>query len=249
MGVGGALGLRLVAVLAVGRQELVERSVEKANRDRPVPDHSQQVGEVALLGGGESGDRLDLFSLRFCEHQALHQRKLIAEELMFGAAEADSLGTEPKRRCGVLGVVCIGAHPQAPDLVGPPEQYLEFGRWLGGADRHGAAIHVSGAPVDRHGVAFTEHHLTGGDRAGVRVDAQRRRSADSRSSGPPCDNRGMRCQPAVRCDHRGGREQGRHVCRARLGCDEDDVLALACERNRAVARQNDLTDRSAGRGR
>ena len=121
-----ALAHPLVLRLLERRQELVERRVEQADRDRQPRHRLEDRLEVGLLEREEPVERVAAALLVAREDHLLHDgQPLVAEEHVLGAAEADALRAELARLRGVLGVVGVRAHLEAPRLVGPLEKRLE----------------------------------------------------------------------------------------------------------------------------
>jgi hypothetical protein len=124
----------------------------------------RQLPGALLVAGGE-------------DHGAHVVDALGGEEHVLRAAQADSLGTEFTRLGGVLGCFGVGAHLQAPVLVGPGQQGLEI---VGGAGLdlgHIAEHDLAGGAVEGDHVAAADHRaVLGGGGARRRVDAQRIRS-------------------------------------------------------------------------
>ena len=116
----------LVGRLLLARQELVQRRVEQADRDRQPGHRLEDPLEVGLLERQQPVERGAALRLGLGQDHLLHDRQpLVAEEHVLGAAEADALGAELARAGGVLGVVGVRAHVEAPLVVGPAEDRLE----------------------------------------------------------------------------------------------------------------------------
>ena len=142
--------IALVGRLFERRQELVERRVEQADRDRQAGHRLEDPLEVGLLERQEPVERVAASFLVAREDHLLHDgQPILAEEHVLGAAEADALRAELARLRGVLGVVGVRAHLQAARLVGPLEERLEVLVDVGRHERDGADDDAAGGAVDR----------------------------------------------------------------------------------------------------
>ena len=87
------------------------------------------------------------------DHLAHGGDALLVEEHVLGAAEADALGAEVPRGARVERRVGVGAHAQAPHLVGPPHELAELAAERRGHRRDRAEVDLPGAAVERDDVA------------------------------------------------------------------------------------------------
>ena len=101
------------------------------------------------------------------DHLAHHGQALGGHEHVLGAAQPDALGAELARPARVLGRVGVGAHAQAPALVGPGRDGGEVLAELGRHERQRAQHERARRAVDRDHVALAH-------------DRRRRRSACAR---------------------------------------------------------------------
>ena len=104
----------VVGRLLERRQELVQRRVEQADRDREAGHRLEDALEVALLHRQQPGERRAARLLGAREDHLAHDRQpVLGHEHVLGAAEADALGAELAGLGGVLGRVGVGAHAHA----------------------------------------------------------------------------------------------------------------------------------------
>ena len=99
-------------------EELVQRRVQEPDRDREAVHRREQLHEVLLLERKQRLQRLLTLDLRVREDQTLDQLATVAEEHVLRTAQPDALGAEAAGAQRVLGVVRVGAHPQAALAVG-----------------------------------------------------------------------------------------------------------------------------------
>ena len=146
---------------------------------------------------------------------------------MLGAAQPDALGAVAQRSLRVFGVVSVGPHTEAAELVGPRQQLgqplvVEVGRHGGDL----ADVDVAGGAVDRHPLALL-HLLAGHGEAAVRhVDLDRGGARHGRLAELPGDERGVAGAAAARGEdaHRG--EHAVDVVGLGLGPHEQDVAPV-----------------------
>ena len=119
------LGDALDEVEAVG-EELVQRGVEQADRDREAGHRLEEALEVGLLEREQLVERRAPARLVGGHDHPLHLRLAVGRhEHVLGPAQADALGAEPARALRVLRGVGVGPHPQRAQLVGPAQHRLE----------------------------------------------------------------------------------------------------------------------------
>ena len=191
-----ASDLGLTARVVVLGEELVQRRIEQADRDRQAVHRLEDADEVLLLERlelGESGLAAGLVIGQ--DHLAHGDDALVAEKHVLGAAQADPLGTERPARAGVFGSVGVGADLEGPDLVGPGHERREVARDRRIDGRHLADHHVAGRAVDRDEVAGLDVCRRDRELTGLLVDMEWRRSrrrtafpspAPRRRRGWPC---------------------------------------------------------------
>ena len=173
----------LVLRLVERRQELVERRIEQADRDRQAGHRLEDPFEVGLLEREEPVERVAAAALVRGEDHLLHHRQpLLAEEHVLGAAEADPLRAELARLRRVLGVVGVRAHLEAPQLVGPAEDRLEVLVDRRRDERDLADDDASRAAVDRDHVALAQLVAADPDGLLAAVDLEPLDAGDARLS-------------------------------------------------------------------
>ncbi len=135
--------------------------------DEVLPLHPAQLLEGVVLLLGAVGQ----------DHAAHHRQAVLAQEHVLGAAEADPLGAEPAGVGRVLAVVGVGPHAQVPlaDLVGPRQERLELGGWVGLDEIHLPLDHGAQGAVEREPLPLGHHHaphreVVGGDAQGLGPD-------------------------------------------------------------------------------
>ncbi len=117
---GGDLGLAM-------RQELMQRRVEQADRDREPAHDGEELDEVLALHRQELGERGAAALVVGGEDHLAHGLDAVGlEEHVLGAAQPDALGAELAGGAGVVRRLGIGAHLEAADGVGPAHQRREF---------------------------------------------------------------------------------------------------------------------------
>ena len=130
--------------------------LELGHRRVEAVDRRLVVGAELLAGVATGlGPRRDVRD----EDRVTHDLEPLAlAEHVLGAAQADALGAVAAGLGGLLGLVGVGPHAHAADLVGPAEDLLELGLVLEpGADRRdGAEVDLAGRAVDADLVAFLE---------------------------------------------------------------------------------------------
>ena len=186
-------------VVLVGRQELVQRRVEQADRDRQPVHRLEHLLEVLLLQRQQLVERRDALVDRLREDHLAHLRLAVGgHEHVLGAAQADARGAELARLARILGRVGVRAHAEPAQLVGPLEHALEVHRHLRLDERDVVDRDLAGRAVDRDAVAL------------ARGRSRRRAAASWRGR---CQARSRRSPPAAPC--RGRRAPRGWPCRPR----------------------------------
>jgi hypothetical protein len=115
-----------LALLAAMREELVERRVEQADRDRIAVHRLEDPLEVGTLHGQELGERPAATALVVRDDHLAHRVDAIpVEEHVLGAAEPDALGAEAARDARIVRRVGVGAHLEPAPRVRPAEELGE----------------------------------------------------------------------------------------------------------------------------
>ena len=108
------------------RQELVQRRIDGADRDRLAFHRLEHAVEVLALQRQQLVERGAAILLVLREDHALDDRDAaLAEEHVLGAAEADAARAEGVGELGLIGQVGVRPHAEAPELVGPGEQLMK----------------------------------------------------------------------------------------------------------------------------
>ena len=191
--------LDLLRDLRLVRQELVQRRVEQADRDRQPRHLLEEALEVLLLERQELVERgAARVLLVGHDHRAHLRLALRRHEHVLGPAEADPLGAELARLARVLRRVGVRAHAELAHLVGPREHALEVARRPSGATSGTSAVVTMPvvpsiairSPAVQHGAVHA--HLA---RREVDLELGRaghRRAGPSRARRAP---RGWPCRP------------------------------------------------------
>ena len=138
-------------------QELVQRPVEQADRDRQAGHRLEDPLEVALLDRQQPLERGAAALLVLRQDHLAHQGEpLHVGEHVLGAAEADALRAELARLRGVAGRVRVRAHLEPAQLVGPLEDRPEVLVDLRRHELDRADDHVAARAVDRDHVALVQ---------------------------------------------------------------------------------------------
>jgi hypothetical protein len=158
-------------------QELVERRVEQADRDREAGHRLEQTLEVLLLERQQIGQRRAAGVTGLGHDHRPHLRlTVLGHEHVLGAAQADPFGPQlPSPTC-VPRCVGVGADAEVADLVGPAQDLLKVVIHLRLDQGDVVDGHPPLGPVDRDGIALVQLGLTrpiDGHRLGDRVDRQR----------------------------------------------------------------------------
>ena len=152
------LHLELVYV----RQELMQRWIEQANRDRQSVHRSQDADEVFFLGFTKLLERRSFFVGGVGQNHSTHHGQTISrQEHVLGTTQADSFGAERSGNFGIVRRVGIGAHVQFAfaNVVRPFQDGVELGRWRGCHQLECPEHDVARGTIDGDGVAFPHHHL------------------------------------------------------------------------------------------
>ena len=183
---------------SIVREELVQRRVQKPDRHRAGPHGAEDPLEIAALHREELGERLAPTSLVVGEDHLAHGDDPISlEEHVFGAAEPDPLCAELHRLGGVVRGVGVGAHPEAPDLVGPGEDGAEVPRQLRLNCRDLSQVDGAGGAVQADRVPFLHCVPVDGELALRVVDHQISCPSDAALPHPAGDDGGVARHPAA----------------------------------------------------
>ena len=173
-------------------EELVQRRVEQPDRHRQADHRLEQALEVLLLERQQLGERLAPLLLVVGHDHRPHLRlAVLGHEHVLGPAQPDALRAQLARLLRAGRVVGVGAHLQAPELVGPLEHAVEVLVHARVDQRHVLERHAALGAVDGDEVALVHRRPVGGDRLGAEVDLERR-------SRPPPPAGPCRAPPAPR---------------------------------------------------
>ena len=152
-----ALGLHdLDLELARVVEELVQRRVEQADRDRQAVHRLENAEVVAHLHLEELRQLRVALVLVLGEDVVLDDHLPLAEEHVLGAAQADALRAELAAERRVVRRVGVGAHAHRAELVGPRQDRVEVAGDLRLDQRDGAEHDDAGRTVDRDDVALVQ---------------------------------------------------------------------------------------------
>jgi hypothetical protein len=168
----------LLELLRLGRQKLVERRIEEADRDGQPAHLSKEADEVFALEREQLRQRGGAAARVVGQDHLAHPLDaLLFEEHVLRAAEADPLGPERTRRARVERRVRVGADLHRPRCVGPRHELAELAAQRRAHGGHLAGVDVAAAAVDRDDVALLQRHRLDLVRrvAGVVVDRHRHR--------------------------------------------------------------------------
>ena len=108
------------------RQELVQRRIDGADRDRLAVHRLEDAVEVVALHRQQLGERRPAILLVVGEDHPLHDRNApLAEEHVLGAAQADAARAEGIRELRLVGLVGVGADAHSAVLVRPRQDLHE----------------------------------------------------------------------------------------------------------------------------
>ena len=155
------------------RQELVQRRIEEADRDRHSVQLAEDAFEVVLLIRQQLIERVPPpFLVAREDHLAHAEDAFLLKEHVLGAAQADARRAEQPRHARVLRRVGVRAHAHRADRVRPLQQAIEIAEDFGllrlhrlldeDLDHFGrprrklVADDLAGGAVDRQPVAFLE---------------------------------------------------------------------------------------------
>ena len=112
-------------VLAL-RQELVQRRIDGADRHRCAMHALEDPVEIVALHRQQLVECRAAVLFVVGENHALHDRDAaLAEKHVLGAAQTDAAGAERVGELRLIGLIGIGAHAKAAELVGPLQQRVE----------------------------------------------------------------------------------------------------------------------------
>ena len=231
------------------RQELVQRRVEQADRDRPARHRREQALEVLLLQRQQLGQRGAPLGLGAGHDHRAHLRLAVGgHEHVLGPAQADALGAVLDRLQRVGRRVGVGAHAEPADVVGPAQHALEALAARRLDQRHVVERHHAGAAVDRDPLSGGDHDVADADRARAQVDVELAGADDRGAAHAARDERRVRGLAAL-----GGEDAARGVEAGDvvgLGerAHEDHVARLGGGGDRLVGGEHDLALGRARRG-
>ena len=230
-------------------QELVQRRVEQADRDRQAGHGPEDPLEVALLEGAQRRQRLDPRLVVAGEDHPLHDRQpVLALEHVLGAAEADALGAELARPDGVLGRVGVRAHAHGAGAVGPLDDAQQVGVVrVRRQQRRVARVDQAAGAVDGDAVPLGEGPLADRDRP-VLGEADRADAADGRLAHPDGHDGRVAGLAAAGGQDALGLDHAVEVVRRGLVAHQDHVLAGLAPALGLVGREDDRPGCGAGRG-
>ena len=241
------LGLLDDQLLVIG-QELVQRRVEQAHRDRQAVHRLEDAVEVGFLLRAQLLERGVFVGVVVGEDHALHDREPVAEEHVLGAAQADALGAElarlasrlrgGRRSCAPSGAGSWSAQPRivpkwpvgsgvitatSPTTISPDVPEIEM--TSPSCTVTPPATNCLRREIDHHGLGAADRGLAHAAR----------------------DDRRVRHETAARREDALGRDHAVQVVGRRLGPHEDHVLAGLVARLGLVGGEVHLADRRARR--
>ena len=247
LGLGvGDLALRLLddQLFVIG-QELVQRRVEQADRDGQPVHRLEDADEVGLLLRAQLLERGVFVGV-----SARIMRCTIGSRSprnMCSVRQRPMPSAPNSRALRVFGEIGVGAHLQAPVLVGPAEDRAEVAGGLGRDHRDLAEHDLAGRARDRDHVAFVHRDAAGDELLRREVDLDRFGAADRGLAHAARDHRRVRHETAARREDALGRDHAVQVVGRGLGPHEDHVLARLVAGLGVVGGEVHLADRRARR--
>ena len=240
----GRFGLRLRLV----RQELVQRRIEQANRDRQAVHRLEDADEILALMRQQvlQGDAAFLFVLRQ-DHRPHVLDAVAFEEHVLGAAQADALGAELAGPLGILRRVGVRANLQRAILVGPVHHRGEVAGELRRLRGDRAGHHFAGRAVDRERVVVRERLAADFDLAGLLVDRDLAGAGDAAAAPAAGDHGRVARHAAGAGENADGRVHALDVFGVRFLAHEQHLLAGERAVDRFGGRERQLADRGARR--
>ena len=111
---------QLVHQIDVAGQKLVQRRIDQPENDRQTVHGPKDSGKVFPLIGQQGIEGFFLVQVPIgCDHLLDDGQAIGLEKHVFGAAQADALGTVVTGAFGVTGIVGVGPDAQATKSVGP----------------------------------------------------------------------------------------------------------------------------------
>ncbi|CAB4809331.1 unannotated protein [freshwater metagenome] len=208
------------------RQELVQRWVEQTNRYWQTIHGQQNLFEVDLLHTAEVGQCGEfLFGSVGENHLANHWQTVGRQEHVLGAAQADALSAEVARVGGVFASVGVGANAKLAlaNHIGPLEDGVELGWWLGGRQLHCANNHFAGGAVEADDIAFFDNNSADGELLTVDLDGVG--AHDCGRTPTACHNGSVTHQTTASGEDALADHHAVHVFGAGFAANKDDLFA------------------------
>ena len=230
---------------AVG-QELVQRRIEQANRDRPARHRVEQPLKVALLEREQLVERTAASILVLGhDHRAHLWLAIGCHEHVLGAAQPDPFGAEALSVASVLGRVGVGAYAELAQLIAPPQDSLEAGIDAAFDERDVVGGDRTGRSIDRDMVPSAQHEVAHPHFAGMQIDLQIGRARHRRTTHATGDQRRVRGLAALGGEDPGGGEEPRDVIGLRERPHENHSGSVRRLLDRLLGREHNRALRGA----
>ena len=219
----------------------MQRRVEQPDRHRQADHRLEQALEVLLLERQQLGERLAALLLAVGhDHRPHLGLAVLGHEHVLGPAQPDALRAELARLLRAGRVVGVGAHPQAPQLVGPLEDAVEVLVDARVDQRHVLDRHAALGAVDGDEVAVVDRRAVDGDRLGPEVDLERARAHDRRPAHAARHQRRVRGLAALAGEDALGGVEARDVVGLGERPHEDHVAPVLLGLDGLLRREHDL---------
>src|SRR6185369_8619719 len=155
-------------------QKLMQRRIEKTNRDRKSGHLAKDADEIAAL------ERQQLLKCFFARADALRENHLahscetlIAEEHMLRATEPDSFRAKPTRRLRVKRRISVCTHAQAAEVIGPRHEFVKISSECRLNRRHLAEKDATSRAINRDPLTFRNNSAVDSELLLAVIDIQR----------------------------------------------------------------------------
>mmetsp|Transcript_33123 Transcript_33123/g.38543 ORF Transcript_33123/g.38543 Transcript_33123/m.38543 type:complete len:414 (+) Transcript_33123:1074-2315(+) len=241
------LGCELRLRLEVMGNELVQRGVEQANRNRSLTHDLEDANEVTFLQRfNKCKGLLTTSSIGGKNHLAHGVDALTLEEHVLCAAETNTICSKVEGRLGILGDVSIGTHAKALKILAPRENRAELTLERGLTKRDLALEHQPAGSVDRNPVTLLEQLTV--QRKFFALEDNITAARNTRLPHTTSDNRGVRRHTSTGSKNTCCGVHATEVLRRGLQAHHDHLLSCGVPRLRVGCGEHHLAHSGTGAG-